>query len=170
MTANTVNATLSTADQDAVMAAITTIRQKLPFLIDLTLDDRKTLVKFGDKSEAFVRKAIEVAALNPKMLPVSFDLEEMRRDAQLFDNLAPIRLAIDQLQKQVDDTAMKAGSQAYASARTVYACTKSSGGAALETAAGQLRQRFARKTNGVSTAPAPTPTPTPPAPAVTPQA
>ena len=164
MNPNQVSATFPTADQEAVMAAITTIRQKLPFLIDLTLGDRKTLVKFGDKSEAFVRKAIEVAALNPTMLPVSFDLDAIRKDAQLFDDLAPIRLTIDQLQKQLDDTAMKAGSQAYAAARTIYASTKSNGGAALETATGELRQRFTRKGKGASSttaAPPPLSTPNP---------
>ncbi len=141
-----INATFSPADQEAVMAAVVTIREKLPFLIDLTVDDRKALVKLGDKSHSFVRKAVDVAVQNPKMLPVAFDLEKMRKEAQLFDDLSTIQLAVDQLQKQIDDTAIQVGNSAYAAARTVYACAKSDfGRAALETAAVELGQRYARK-------------------------
>lgn len=38
-----------------------TIKQKLPFLIDLIAEERKSLPKMGDKSRAFVSKALEVA-------------------------------------------------------------------------------------------------------------
>ena len=98
MNTNRISATLPTADQQEVMTAITTIRQKLPFLIDLTTPERVTLSKLGDKTQAFVKKAVDIALQNPDLLPAGF-LEEMRKDAQLLDTLSPIRLAIDLLQK-----------------------------------------------------------------------
>src|SRR4051794_23204752 len=50
---------LSQADQDAIMQAIETIRQKLsPFSTDLTRAERKRLAKLGDKTHAFVKKAV----------------------------------------------------------------------------------------------------------------
>lgn len=52
MPENRVSATLSEADQQAVLAAIETIRQKLPFLIDLTPEQRRSLPKMGDKGFA----------------------------------------------------------------------------------------------------------------------
>ena len=96
MTANRISATLAAADRDAVLAAITTIRQKLPFLIDLTAEERSALSKFGDKSRAFVSKALEIASQNPSILPRSFDLDEMRSDFQLFQDLQPILMALNQ--------------------------------------------------------------------------
>jgi len=75
-----ISATLTQADREAVMTAVATIKEKLPFLIDLTADDRKALPKMGDKSRAFVTKALEVATQNPDFLPRSFDLEELRKD------------------------------------------------------------------------------------------
>jgi hypothetical protein len=39
----------------------------------------------GDKSRAFVSKALEVARQNPDFLPRSFDLDEMKRDVELLD-------------------------------------------------------------------------------------
>ena len=94
MNTNPINATLLTADQEAITAAVNTIKQKLPFLIDLTSDDRQAIVKLGDKSQAFLKKALDVAALNPGVLPVSFDLTEMRNNAQLYADLSSIGLAL----------------------------------------------------------------------------
>ncbi|HEY9662530.1 MAG TPA: hypothetical protein V6C65_29085, partial [Allocoleopsis sp.] len=80
-----ISATLDAKDRDAVMTAVATIKEKLPFLIDLNADERKTLPKMGDKSRAFVSKALEVATQNLDFLPRSFDLEELRKDVQLFE-------------------------------------------------------------------------------------
>ena len=146
MNTQRVSATLTTDDQEAVMAAIGTIREKLPFLVDLTKSQRARMARLGDRSEAFVRTALEVAVQNPGMLPASFDLEEMRRDAQLFDDLSTIHLAIDKLQHEVDDTTVQVGAEAYAAARTVYAATKTPYATpALRTAAGDLGRRFGRR-------------------------
>ena len=48
MADNRISANLSATDRLAVMDAIATIRQKLPFLIDLTTEDRRTMLKMGD--------------------------------------------------------------------------------------------------------------------------
>ena len=42
-----------------------------------------------------------------------------------FRSMTSIRLALQQLYKQVDDTTTKIGSDAFAVARTIYAATKS---------------------------------------------
>ena len=47
MSENRISAQLSNADQTAVLAAINTIRQKLPFLLDLTPEDRRSLPRIG---------------------------------------------------------------------------------------------------------------------------
>jgi hypothetical protein len=74
-----ISAALTQSDRDAVMSAVATIKAKLPFLVDLTADERKALPKMGDKSRAFVSKALEVATQNPDFLHRSFDLDEMGR-------------------------------------------------------------------------------------------
>lgn len=43
MSTSSISATLSNADRLAVMEAIATIKQKLPFLIDLSAEERKAL-------------------------------------------------------------------------------------------------------------------------------
>ncbi len=146
MNTNRIDATLSPSDKDEVLAAIATIKQKLPFLTDLSPEERRALPKMGDKSRAFVSKAAEVAAQNPDFLPRAFDVNEMRRDLELFEALQPIAVSLTQLQELMDDTLLAAGSEAYAAALVVYNYAKTSGqGAALDAVADELSRRFARK-------------------------
>jgi hypothetical protein len=150
MTASLISATLTKEDREAVIAAVATIKQKLPFLMDLTAEERKSLPKMGDKSRAFVSKALEVANQNPDFLPRSFDLEEMKRDVELFESLYPVLLALTQLQELVDDTCVAVGSDAYAAALVVYNFAKASGkGSGLDAVADEMSKRFARKSRKV---------------------
>ncbi|HEX8000951.1 MAG TPA: hypothetical protein VF528_21395 [Pyrinomonadaceae bacterium] len=148
---NRINATLSEADRTAIMDAINTIRTKLPFLVDLTIEERRSLPKMGDKSRAFVSQALEVARQNEDVMPRSFDVEEMSRDVELANALQPIVIALSQLQELVDDTYMLVGSEAYAAALLVYQYARAAGkGAGLDNALDDLGQRFARKSKAAS--------------------
>jgi hypothetical protein len=141
-----INATLSAADQEAILAAVGTIRQKLPFLVDLSREERQAILKLGDKTHGFARKAFEITAQNPGILPASVNVDGLRNSEHLYESLAAIKLAIDQLQKQVEDTTMQVGSDAYAIARSIYSRAKSGfAGASLKTAADELGKRFGRR-------------------------
>src|SRR5918911_880177 len=101
---NRISTTLSTNDQADVLAAIKTIRDKLPFLLDLTPEERRSLPRMGDKSRAFVAQALTVAEQNADILPRSFDTAEMRKDVELMQALEPILLAVAQLHELIDDS------------------------------------------------------------------
>jgi hypothetical protein len=149
MSNSPISAQLSQADRDAVMAAIATIKAKLPFLIDLSAEERKALPKMGDKSRAFVSKALEVASQNTDILPKAFDLEEMRKDVELAEALYPVVLGLNQLQELVEDTYTLVGSEAYAAALLVYTYAKAAGkGSGLDSAVDEMGKRFARKARG----------------------
>jgi len=149
MITNRVSATLSTEDQEAVLTAIRTIEQKLPFLISLTTAERVQLAKLGDKSEAFVRKGLEVSSRASGLLSAEF-LEELRRDTELWQSLLPIRTAIDHLQKKIDDTVTQVGAEAFAAARTVYAVTRTPfAEAGLKTATDDMAKRFSRRPRAI---------------------
>ncbi len=161
MITNRVSTTLSENWQQTVLAAIATIRENLPFLVDLTNKERVTLPKLGDGSQAFVRRALEVATQHSALLPQGF-LEEMHKDAELYAILEPIQLAIDLLAKQIDDTRLQIGAEYYAAARTVYATSKTPfAEAAMRTAAEDLGKRFGRRSRTESTEET-TPTPAQP--------
>ena len=149
-----ISATLLTTTRDEILVNINAIKQQLPFLIDLTTDERRGLSKMGDKSSAFVTKALEVATQNPDFLPRSFSVEEMRKDVELMQMLQPILMVINQLQDLVEDTYMQVGSEAYTAALNVYTYAKNSpSGTALEGVAEDLGRRFARKPRQPDTKP-----------------
>src|SRR5438067_8892173 len=112
MITNRVTGSVSTRDQETVLAMIATIRQSFPFLIDLTTAERVAMAKLGDKSQGFVRRALEVGTQHYNKLPPML-LDGMRADMELLESFTPIRIAIDLLQKQVDDTATHIGAQVY---------------------------------------------------------
>lgn len=146
MAVNRVSAKLVPADKDAVMQAIATIKTKLPFLVDLTPEERRALPKMGDKTNAFVAKALEVAQQNGDFLPRSFNVDEFATDVALYAELRSIYLALIPLSELVDDTMLEVGSEAYAAALTVYQYAKNAGqGAGLDEVADELSKRFAKK-------------------------
>ena len=148
MTPNLVSAELSDTDQADIMAAINIIRDKLPFLVSLTPSDRRAIAKLGDKTRAFVEKSMEFAIQHPGYLPRLFDIEEMRRDVELFAALYPVLMSLIHLQELIQDTYMVVGQEAYAAARVVYKSAKSNGqGAGLDAAIAEMGRRFSYKSS-----------------------
>ncbi len=139
-----INASISPQDIQEIKAALQTIQKKLPFLITLTTEERRKLVKMGDRSLAFVNNSVAAAQSNRDILPPSFDVEELVRDYQLTTNLTELLTSMRQLTEQVDDTLLAVASDTMTSSLTVYdyvktAAKKTPG---LKTIAEQLGERF----------------------------
>ena len=147
MNTNRINATLPQESADAVMAAIAKIQDLLPFLIDLTPDERKAMAKFGEKNRSFVVKAEAIAVQHPEILPRGFVLDDMKTDIRLVEQLYPIQIALADLLGRVEDSFYAAGSEAYTAALQVYSYAKAAHIATgvLEAALDDLGRRFARR-------------------------
>ncbi|MEH2176724.1 hypothetical protein [Nostoc sp.] len=137
-------ATLSPQDIQEIKAALQTVQRKMPFLITLSTEERRKLVKMGDKSLAFVNNSVTAAQSNREILPASFDVEELIRDYQLASALTELLISVQQLAEQVDDTLMAVGSEAMTSSLTVYDYVKTASKKTpgLKTVAEQLGERF----------------------------
>ncbi|MDH4444290.1 MAG: hypothetical protein QE267_04085 [Akkermansiaceae bacterium] len=143
---NRITAQLLEADRKAVLDAFTTILTKLPFLVDLTPDDRRELPKMGDKSVAFVRKSVEMAQEGADYLPGAFDAAEFKSDMALYDALIPFLQKATKLQELLDDTLVLIGSDLYVAALDHYAAAKRSGDTGgLDGLMGELGKRFTRR-------------------------
>ncbi|NJK34838.1 MAG: hypothetical protein HC919_07720 [Oscillatoriales cyanobacterium SM2_2_1] len=71
-------------------------------MIDLTPEESKSLSRMGDKSRAFVTKALEVAESNPEILPRFFEVSELRQDLTLDEALYPVSMQLAQLSELVN--------------------------------------------------------------------
>ena len=137
-------AALSPQDIQEIKAALQKIQQKMPFLVTLSTEERRKLVKMGDKSLAFVNNSVTAAQSNREILPATFDVEELVRDYQLATALTELLISVQQLAEQVDDTLMAVGSEAMTSSLTVYDYVKTASKKTpgLKTVAEQLGERF----------------------------
>lgn len=115
-----------------------------PVLVAMTPAAKKSLVKMGDGSEAFCRKALEVMEENAALIPRGFDLSEMRRDLATHDALYARVLKLTQLLEHARNAEMALGSDVMVSALEGYAVLKAVGkGDGVEALKKLLSKRFA---------------------------
>ena len=146
MSQNLVSLSFPKADVDAIDAALATLEEKLAHLIELSVADRRSLVKMGDKSEAFCRQTLIVLDQNRQILPPTFDLAEAVQDLATLDLLRLPFNRLRQLMGKADDTEMALGSDVMSAALDGYALAKVFGkGAGLETLREAMSARYSRK-------------------------
>lgn len=66
-----ISAALTATAITNINTAINTIRANMPFVVNLTSEERASLLKMGDKSLAFVTKAREYAKSNKNLVPLT---------------------------------------------------------------------------------------------------
>jgi len=128
-----------------ITAAITTIEQNLPKLINLTVDERKSLPKMGDRTLAFVSKALEYTKQNSQIVPNFMEVAEFEKDVTAVTALSKVLIPLQQLTEKLDDTTMLAGSEAYSAALVFYSAVKGAAKAGvpgMKTVYDDLQVRF----------------------------
>lgn len=146
---NNIDATISAADLQAVKDAFDTVREKLPFLVNLTVDERRATFKLGADSLSFVRNALNTAQNNTSIFPASFSTAAFQRDVDLFEALTELQTLAESVASQIDDTRLAVGGEAMQEATQVYNYVKTAAKTTpgLKPAADQLAERFQRSGN-----------------------
>jgi hypothetical protein len=148
MSQNLISITFDDKALSAIDTAISALEGELQGLIDLRADERRSLPKMGDKSEAFCRQTLNVLAQNPQVVAPSLDLAEAQRDLQALDALRSRSLRLRQLVGRVEDTELALGSDVMSAALDGYALLKVLGnGSGLEALRKEVGARFAKKTS-----------------------
>ena len=142
-TTDRIDAALTAAQTTAIAAKLTETQALMPFLVDLTLEERQSLPKMGDKSRAFVTRCFELASQDDSFLPRNLDVAAFGKDLSLANALEPIRARLAKLLELIEDTQILAGSEAYLAALETYHAAKRSGkGAGLDDLLDRVSQRF----------------------------
>lgn len=124
MAKNMISASLSDAAVADIKTKIGDIEKQLSFRVNLTPEERQFKLKMGDKSIAFVEKALDLSENNPKLVPPYLDVKEMRKDIGLAKQLASIHRQLASLTESIESTMMVAGSEAFEAALTFYNSAK----------------------------------------------
>lgn len=115
-----------TLESPEVKQAIHTLTSLLsPQLIELSGGDARQLPNVGNKSYAFVIKALELAKDSPDFLNL-IDVQKFEDEISVFDLLREIYTPLTKLLKKINDTMTLSGSGAYIAALTYYGLVKES--------------------------------------------
>ncbi len=143
---NRISLSLPATDRDEILAAVKVLQDKLlPHLIDLDAQQRRDLPKMGDKTIAFVAKALDYARAHPALCPTYLDVAEFQKDIDAVQLLASLQRPLAQVVDVIDDSLLLAGSEAYAAALVFYHSVKGAARSKVQganTIAEDLAQRF----------------------------
>ncbi len=117
---NRISASIDPADKDQIKQKTEQIETLLPFLVDLDADERKKGQKIGKRRRDFVEQIVDIANDHPEILPPAFDLPEFKKDVALEKDLDDILTWASRVRKQIDDTHLMAGREAYQQALKIY--------------------------------------------------
>jgi hypothetical protein len=154
---NRISATLTDANKTTILQKISEIRALLPFLINLTPDERQTLPKLGDKTLAFDEKSASYMEAHPKLVPGFVEIAELEKDRALRNPLNDIARELDSLTSAVDDTATLVGHEIYMAELAFYQNVRQAakrGASGAQAIYDDLKDRFPG--SGATPAPAPT--------------
>ncbi|MFY0605536.1 MAG: hypothetical protein JXR10_02405 [Cyclobacteriaceae bacterium] len=153
-TENAISIEIPQADLDTVKAALDTIQTTLvPYVLALTPEQRKTIPKMSDGTEPFVSKVMDYATSDPQFAPPYMDVPEMKKDFDAVGDLLPILRTVDQVQSNISDTTMMAGSEAYVAALSYYNSVKMAAKMNIPGAKAiydDLKKRFEKKSKTTS--------------------
>jgi len=142
---NKISAVFTDAEKNDVLTKINEAKALMPFLVSLTVDERKRLKGIGNKNLAYVQKCLEGALAFPDELKKNFDVAEFQKDVTLFNNLLGTQIVCQALLELVDDSMKAAGIDAMGSASEVYDSLKSSAksNANVKAIVAEIGERFA---------------------------
>jgi hypothetical protein len=122
---NLISISFNEQDFNEINNAITTLKVKLiPQLKAIQNGEVRELSKMGDKTVAFVSKALEHCITNPELAPQYLDVNEFKNDVKAIENLRSIYAPLEQLTRLISDSMILAGSDAFSAALMFYNSVK----------------------------------------------
>ncbi len=154
MSYQNIQASLDDATKEQVIQKVREIEALLPFIVNLTLEEKRTLPKMGKKTLAFVERAMGYAQKERDLVPPYLDPLELNSDILLAKQLIDIMEVINPLAEKVSDTYHACGAEAYAAARVFYNSAKAASKGNLpgiDTIVKDLGERFKKSMSDKST-------------------
>lgn len=146
MSQNLIQLTLTPEDYAAIDDALATLETRLSSLIDLSADERRSIVRMGEKSEAFCRQTLMAMDENRKLIPESVGLDDARGDLAQLDVLRSRTLRLQRLAGRCEDTTTALGSDIMSTALEGYGLLKMLGkGSGLAPLRETIASRFSRR-------------------------
>jgi hypothetical protein len=119
-----ISATLDNNVKDQITQRIREIESMLPFVINLSPTERRSIPKMGHAALKFVESAMVYSEKNPTIVPPYLNVAQERTSFQLAMQLFEIMQVLEPVWEKVSDTYYEVGAEAYAQARVFYKSVK----------------------------------------------
>lgn len=127
MSQNLVSLSFTEAQLAAIDQALADLETHFAGLIALTVDQRRSIRRMGEKSEKFGRLALSALEQNPQVVPPSLTLGDALQDLATLDQLRPRLQRLQRLSERAVDTEAALGSDVMSVALQGYALLKVAG-------------------------------------------
>jgi hypothetical protein len=148
-----IDSELSDENRDQVIQKLKEIETLLPFLVNLSPEERKTIPSMGRKSLGFVESALGYAEKHAELVPPYLDVAEQQRDLLLTKQLYAILEVLEPLWEKLQDSCFASGAEAYLAARAFYNSVKGAaklGVPGTDMIARELSKNFSRSSRSSS--------------------
>jgi len=119
-----INADLPQETEDNVIQNLQAVGDSLPFMLELTKEERIGISKLGRKRIDFMERALRYAKANPQFVPSYLDVAAFEQDVTLRSQLYLIHDLTQKMNKKMKDTLLVLEAEAYEASRVFYASVK----------------------------------------------
>ena len=154
MLENSIDAQMSKENEDLAVARLKEVEILLPFMVNLTTQERMTLPKMGKKTLDFVERTLLYAKEHPKYVPPFLDVGGQQRDMTLLKQVQRVLGVLEPFWEKLRDTYMVLGAEAYTASRVFYNSVKGAAKAGepgsdviVKDLAGRFKKQFANNKN-----------------------
>lgn len=124
MISKTISAELTQETETTVLQDLDTVSDMLPFLVNLSREDRKRIFYMSRKKLDFMERSLRYAQENPLIVPPYLDMTEFVKDVNLRTQLYRIFDKVNTFHKRLKDTLSVLEAEAYEASRNFYAAVK----------------------------------------------
>jgi hypothetical protein len=117
---NKMSASITPEDMTIIMTSFATIKGKLPFLINLTVKERRSTPTVGTERGGMMETFDSEMGLHPDLIPTFVDVPELEIDRALFAQLETIKSCAKELCEGIEDTNQVVGSDIYMAYLSFY--------------------------------------------------
>ncbi|MBS3769325.1 MAG: hypothetical protein KGY70_14470 [Bacteroidales bacterium] len=96
----------------------------MPFLIDMTPEERQSRSVMNSARKPFVEKTIAYGEKDPRIVPNYVDIEEMKKSMKLYEQLVALGAEFKRVGEGLSDTAAAIGENLWTGGLSIYDSSK----------------------------------------------
>jgi hypothetical protein len=124
MSLQKINIDLDSKEMSAIVGLLVSLKEKMPWLVDVTGSEKHNGFIVGDDTLPFIKKALEYANKHPEIVPSFIDMERWNEKNEVFLHLRELWRTLGELFESVEDTQVVQGHEVSGYALAFYSAAQ----------------------------------------------